>query len=98
MILALQVSGFAHTFADAVFHGDCAADCDHDAAPGEDRNTDCPPGCPTCHACSHAQAMYAPRVIGALMPPCISITPQPDVNASAPTSPFLDSVYHPPRA
>lgn len=97
-VLALQVSGFPHLFADAVFHDDCAADCDHESSPGDDGDSDCPPGCPTCHACAHAQAMYVPRAIGALVPPAIAITPPPTESERAPTLPFSDSVYRPPRA
>lgn len=97
-VLVLQVSGFAHPLADAVFHDDCAADCSHEGSSGSGRSSECPPGCPTCHACSHGQAMYVPRAIGAPVPPAIAVTPRPDESDRAPTLAFRDSVYRPPRA
>lgn len=97
-VLVFQVSGFAHAFADAVLNDDCTADCSHEGSTGGGRSSECPPGCPTCHACSHAQAMYVPRAIGAPVPPAIAITPPPQESDRAPTLAFDDSVYRPPRA
>ena len=63
VLFALHLSGAAHFVADAWEHVDCSAECGHEATSDDDEQ-DCPPGCPSCHACSHRQAV-APSAIAA---------------------------------
>lgn len=98
VLLALQVSGLAHFSADVLFHDDCSADCSHEKTRGHDTDSDCPPGCPTCHACTHAQAMYVPRAVAALVPPTILVPPRPNATERPHAIGFHESVYRPPRA
>src|SRR5260221_10876543 len=60
VVLALQISSFAHFASDVLNHLDCSADCDHEHSTDEgDREG--PPGCPTCHTYAHAQMLYVQR-------------------------------------
>jgi hypothetical protein len=54
--LSVQLSGVHHVMADALF-GEHAADCGGAGGDTSD-DEDCPPGCPTCHTCAHAQVPY----------------------------------------
>lgn len=92
VLLSFQISGVAHRIADTLFADDCAADCGDE---GDD--SDCPPGCPTCHVCVHAQALYVPRGIAAPLPPTTMLAPAAAIDDDAPLFSFRDSVFRPPR-
>lgn len=96
VILSFQIAGLAHPLADAVFGEDCAAECGDENS--NEPDSECPPGCPTCHGCAHAQALYAPRVAAPLAPPTLELIPAPMLHESAPQQPLLESVFRPPRA
>ena len=55
ILLALNLSGVAHRIADVLFHDDAGEPS------RDDDDSDCSPGCPTCHSCAHAQVPYVPR-------------------------------------
>ena len=95
--LALQVSSFAHVAADVLEHLDDAADCDHERS-GDDGDDECPPGCPTCHSCAHAQAFYVPRATCLLRAPISNVQPRVLNVDDMPPPLALPSVFRPPRA
>jgi hypothetical protein len=98
LLLALQLSGTAAVAVEAGFavldRVDCCNEC-----PLESSGKECPPGCPNCH-CVHGQIALLPA-----SPPELELRlrsgaeamPEP-LEASAPHSPFLPSLYRPPRA
>lgn len=97
LALAIQVSGAAHVVADLVFHDDGAAQCGDGGGGAGDDDRDCPPGCPTCHACAHAQVPYAPAAPALGVAPVVTVTQRVHVgHCSLPRGepPF---VYRPPR-
>ena len=97
VLLALQLSGVAHFAMDVLVHFDCSAECDHERSTDDDRR-ECPPGCPTCHACAHAQAGYVPRTPRLVVMPILRV-PAPELAEDhAPPSRELPSVFRPPRA
>ncbi len=93
VLLSFQISSVAHEVAHAFFEDDSATDCDD-----EREDSDCPPGCPTCHGCAHAQALYVPRGIAAPLPPTTMQAPAAAKDDDAPLFSFRDSVFRPPRA
>lgn len=96
-VVAMQVSGLPHQVVDLVFHDDCAADCEHGTDTDED-GSECPPGCPTCHNCVHAQALYVSENVGGLtMPPAMNEAAVERRADGPPTNPIRDSVFRPPR-
>jgi len=98
VVMSVQVSGLAHVAADAFDRITCAsADCDHERA-GDDRDDECPPGCPTCHACAHPQVPYTPRGVYVPAAPVLLVVHRDRGDATAPPSRFLPSVFRPPRA
>ena len=98
LALSLQVSGLAHGLADLCFHDDCAGECERDPLNDTDGDSECPPGCPSCHACVHVQSLYVP-VGAALVAPAVTDVAVPPLAASQPPgNPFRASVFRPPRA
>jgi len=91
--LSLQMTGALHIVADVVFD-DAHSDCDGGA--GDD--DDCPPGCPTCHTCAHAQVPYVSRA--EVVPGAWAhfVLRRERVSAAAPPSQPPGSVFRPPRA
>src|SRR5262245_25297240 len=93
LALSIQMTGAPHVLADAFF-GDACGDCSSD----ERRGDPCPPGCPTCHTCAHAQVPYVPRpetVQGAW---ALLVLRRERPSAVAPPSSPPGSVFRPPRA
>ena len=95
LALSIQLTGAPHILADAAFGDDCG-DCSQD---DRERNDDtCPPGCPTCHTCAHAQVPYVPRaeIVHAACAPLVLRRERP----SRESPPLLPpgSVFRPPRA
>ena len=98
-VAAMQVSGLPHQVVDLVVHDDCADDCEHSDTDDDDDGSECPPGCPTCHNCVHAQALYVPEnAAGLTMPPAMNEGATEPRDDAPPTNPFRDSVFRPPRA
>jgi hypothetical protein len=94
--LVLQISDLAHVAADVLGHLDATADCGHERS-GDSGDRECPPGCPTCHSCAHAQAPYVPRTAHVGTAP-ITIAPAPDEEDGPPTQNERSSIFRPPRA
>ncbi len=95
--MSIQVSGLAHFAADAFDRATCAADdCDHRRA-GDDGDGECPPGCPTCHTCAHAQAPYTPHATSLLDAPVLFVADREPVDTMSPPSRRLPGVFRPPR-
>ncbi len=99
-LLALQLSGLPHAIADvadamvATEAGFSRHDCDDEPA-----DTDCPPGCPSCH-CAHANVLPSAQTadlfawLGGL--PGSELTDL-TYHSNAPRQPLLPSVFRPPR-
>ena len=97
LALALQISGFAHRLADLVFQDDCAADCGREPLDDADGDSECPPGCPTCHACAHAQSLYVPGAVAMTGPPLTEVSEPPRAASDPPPDSFHASLFRPPR-
>jgi len=97
LVLGLQLSGIAHQLADAVMDTFGAHEDEAPCDAGDD-DRDCPPGCPACHACAHAQSFLAPRAGETVLPPLLVVTAPPLDDVRAPTSMPPSNVYRPPRA
>ena len=94
--LSLQISGLAHRVADALFDDDAAAECGREGS-GDQDDSECPPGCPSCHGCAHAQSLYVPPAGAIMGPPILGVLAAPTREERVPPLPILDSVFRPPR-
>ncbi len=98
-LIALQITGAAHVFADAVFAETLASHVEQERTGGgrDDSDADCPPGCPECHHVTHA----LPVVIGAPEIERVAAAARVDVAfepiQKAPSRP-RSPPYRPPRA
>ena len=97
VVLALQISGFAHFAVDVLEHLQCSADCEHERS-SDDDGGECPPGCPTCHSCAHAQAGYVPRAPSLIIPPDVGERAREREVGGVPPSQDLPSLFRPPRS
>ena len=94
--LSLQISGAAHRLADVFFEDDAGEECGREGS-GDQDDSECPPGCPSCHGCAHAQSLYVPPAGGILAPPILEVLAAPTGDERVPPLPILDSVFRPPR-
>jgi hypothetical protein len=95
LVFAVQMSGVAHRVADLLFHDDCAAQCGHERS--DDDDSECPPGCPTCHTCAHAQVPYVPGAPSLALPPVVTLVVPPDAEHFALPRGEVLTVFRPPR-
>ncbi|HWL87151.1 MAG TPA: hypothetical protein VNO21_15205 [Polyangiaceae bacterium] len=93
LMLAVQATGLPHWFADTFI-----ADSSEHSTPGsDDDDKSCPPGCPTCHACGHTEAIFVPR--GAMISIASHVfLPRSLGEPSRPRAPPPSSFFRPPRA
>lgn len=98
LMLAVQMSGVAHHIADLVFHDDRDAHCGHERSGGTDDDSECPPGCPTCHACAHAQVPYVPGTPSLTVSPLARVIDRPRPEPFGLPRGEVPFVYRPPRA
>ena len=97
VIFAFQLSGLPHRLADLAFHDDCGDGCDHGPMRGDDDDGDCPPGCPSCHSCSHVQAPYVPRAVLAPLSPPLMLVRHVRAGDATPPQRDLPAIFRPPR-
>jgi hypothetical protein len=97
LAFAAQMSGVAHPIADLVFHDVCAAQSmDGRPADGDD-DSECPPGCPSCHSCAHAQVPYVRKAPRLEVPPLVTVIDTPPSTHFALPRGELPFVFRPPR-
>lgn len=96
LCLLAQLSGLAHFIGDALFpHGaEVTSSCPDEREDG----SDCPPGCPACHACDHRQAVPTPPLRISIPPRALASMGAEIARIDSPPSPSSVGVYRPPRA
>lgn len=92
--LALQLTGVLHAAADAFSLSGQAA-ITHFV---DDDDTDCPPGCPSCHHVNGGIAAPPPSVAREVPPADEAVGSDPPYRTLAAPSPAGDSLFRPPRA
>lgn len=95
LLLLAQLSGFAHFVGDSLFpHGnEVSSSC-----PDERDGSDCPPGCPACHACDHRQAVSTAPLDTSIPPRAFASVSAEVAPIHSPPFPPSVGIYRPPRA